>query len=264
MTSGPIREQEQSLNPSPVVYLYEIDLTTARKPVNQVLRYTPYRNGQSNIGFGGQTFAYYDVRMDGLTLEAGKLPDPRLTMLCRPGDVMLTQAVVGDIRGATVTRLKTYRVHLDGQSRADSTAVRRTVMFINGMQTRVNSRLTIRLGPTYGLEGIGDRANRTLASDTCLRKYRLFNTSTGSFQYTPLQEGGCPWGNPAEQSNYPNVPDWGTALFDTSNQPVTNPAQDRCSLSAAGCMARFSRADRLQPIPIEANFRGGTRATGQC
>lgn len=258
-----VRNQEQSLNPSPVVYLYQIDLSTARTPTNTTLFLSPYRNGTSNLSYGGQAYTYADIAMEGLTMElGGKLPDPRMTVLCRKGDVLLTQTISGDIRGARVTRIKTYALHLDSGASPNTSANRRSVMFINGIQTRVNTRIAFRLSPAYGLEGINDRANRSLAQDSCGLTYRVWNGS--AFTYTPVRDGGCPWGNPAEQSNFSAVPDWGTLFFNTADQQVGTAAEDRCSKHATGCMARFSRANINQPIPIEADFRSGANAIRRC
>lgn len=252
-----IFKEEMKTNPSALVYLYELDLSTLKTPINTVLYWTPYRNGQQDISFGGTSYSYVGISLDALTIEAGgKLPDPRLSIQTKVDNALFHRALTSDIRGLKITRKKTFATFLDGAATPDASAFREVTFYVNGLISRTGTKMSFKLSTNYGLEGLSNKANRVLNSLTCLNKYRIFNPATGEFVYTSVADGGCPWGNPAEASKYPGITGWGTYWVDGSDIETADKSKDRCSLSAAGCMKRFSRQNPLQPIPYLADPKG--------
>lgn len=256
-------EQESSLNPSPVVYLYELDFAGTKLGITDKLYWTPYRNGTSNIVFDGQTYAYMGVRLEGLDMElGGKLPSPALKIFTPIADPFYFKALTADVRGLKVTRIKTHANFLDGAANADPDQCKKVYFYVNGLQMRVGSNMTFKLSTNYGLEGLNNKANRVLNTFSCINKYRVWNGT--DFNYTPVEDGGCPWGNPAYAATWgEGITDWG-ASFDGSDEPAATPAQDRCSLTAKGCMVRFAAEDNTHPIPYTADPKGTTKGPGGC
>ncbi|ODT85634.1 hypothetical protein [Phenylobacterium sp. SCN 70-31] len=253
-----IISKDRSLRPqSALVYLYELDLNTCRVPVNSVLYISPYRNGTSNIVFDGQEYVYADISLSGFTAQAGgTLPNPVLTFTGGgPADALLSIANRSGLQGMKITQKRTYASFIDGGVNADPTQFRTRTFFSNGLAGKTKTTLKLKLTPGFGIEGINDLATRTLQVDTCMLKYRVWDGS--QFVYTTHADGGCPWGQTDEQANYPTLSTWGTPYFDSTNTEVPNPEQDRCSLNAQGCMARFPTGD----IPIEAIL---SQATKDC
>lgn len=246
---GPMRPNDQSLrSDSPMVYLYELDFRTCLEPIDSVLYLSPYRNGTSDLVFGGQTYTYADIRMGSMTTTAGgTLMSPTLEFMAgSPADAMLIVAIEGGLRGLTVIRKRTYGKFLDTGSAPNAAAFHRTSLFVNGLDRQTNTSISLKLTPGYGIEGINDISNRNLVQDTCALKYRVWDGT--QFVYTSHEDGGCPWGNPTETANYPTLATFGTPYFDSANNDTALPAVDRCSLTAQGCMKRFPTGD----IPIEA------------
>lgn len=254
---GPMRSIDQSLYASsPMVYLYELDFRTCLEPIDTVLYLSPYRNGTSNIVFGGKEYIWADIRMGALSTTAGgTLMQPTLEFMAgSPADSLLILAIQGGLRGMTVIRKRTYATFLDGGATPNPNAFHNTSLFVNGLDSQKNTSITLKLTPGYGIEGINDISNRNLSVDSCALKYRVWDGT--KFVYTAHADGGCPWGNPSETANYPTLSSFGTPYYDTANIETTNPAMDRCSLTAQGCMKRFPTGN----IPIEAVLSQPTSA----
>lgn len=236
---------------SPMVYLYELDFSSClTDPQEQILYLSPYRDGTSNIVFAGNTYVWADISLGSMTTTAGgTLMNPTLSFMAgSPADALLVQAIRGNLRGLRITRKRTYAAFLDGKPGANPAAFTKSSLFVNGLDSKTKTEIRLTLTPGYGVEGINDIANRVLSQDSCALKYRIWNGT--EFVYTAHADGGCPWGNPTETANYPDLTTFGTPYFDTSNTEVVNPQQDRCSLTAQGCMKRFP----VGPIPIEATL----------
>lgn len=260
-----ITESEYSLNPSPVVYLYQIDFSTSKIGTTDILYWSPFRNGTSDIVYDGKTYSYMGIDFAGLTMESGgKLPSPSMTIMATKGNILAQRMLSLDIRGTRITRIKTYANYLDGAGQADPAANRKTTFYINSLSSRVGTTYKLVLSTNYGLEGINNKANRVLNSFSCINKYRTWDAATNKFVYTPVKDGGCPWGNPDEQANYSEVPNWGTVYFDGGDQSVAEPSKDRCALGAASCVKRFCQTNPLQGIPWLADPKGQTKDTGAC
>jgi phage-related protein len=240
-----------------MVYLYELDFRTCLEPIDTVLYLSPYRNGTANLVFGTQEYQYADIRMGAMTTTAGgTLMNPTLEFMAgSPADALLVLAIQGGLRGLSVVRKRTYGKFLASGSSPNANAYHRTTLFVNGLDRQMNTSITLKLTPAYGIEGINDISNRNLVVDSCALKYRVWDGT--KFVYTAHADGGCPWGNPTEVANYPTLATFGTPYFDSANNDTANPAIDRCSLTAQGCMKRFPTGN----IPIEAIL---SQATSKC
>lgn len=258
---------ENGLNPSPVVYLFKLDFSTTKLGINDVLYWSPYRNGSNDISFGGQAYQYVGSRFTGMSMESGgKLPAPNLTFFLPQGNILGQRLLRQDVRGLRVTRLKTFADFLDGGQSPDGTAFRQVVFYVNSLDHHEGGEFSYNLSTNYGLEGMNVKANRVLNTYSCINKYRVWDASKNDFTYTAVKDGGCPWGNPDEQANYPDVPagQWGKPFIDGGDNTTDDASKDRCSLGAAACVKRFCQSNTAAPIPWLADPKGMTKDTGAC
>ena len=255
----------QSLNPGKFVELLEIDLTSAPNKPNGWT--SIIRLSTSAVGFnqgpslGGALFTPASFQVTGITQDAGgKIPEPTLKIQVpeqAPGNLMDFLIKGGDPRGAIVRRIIINEQHLDHKTPNNSPSVRiEQKFFINQMAELYRHQLTFKLATTMGLDALNDKINRTLSSNQCNKKYRVWNIVDQRFKYVPVEDGGCEWGQAGEQSNFSYCPSWGTPYFDVENNPTNNPALDRCSLSMVGCKKRFPIAQDTDAFPISINLKG--------
>ena len=250
MATHTLIQQNHSLNPEGYFYLYELDFTTCINPVDQVLYLSPYRNGGQNIVFGGREYVFQSMALSEFTVEAGgKIMSPTLTILANgPSDPLMkltastkldADGKLPDIRGMKLRRLRSMARYLDGEVDADPTQFEEITLDCDGLDSRNKLEIKFRLSPARGIEGINDRANRTLSPGSCNLKYRVYDTAASAFKYTAEGDGGCPWGQAEHAAEYEQVDDFGQPYYDSSDNVTTDPAKDRCNRFLPACLKRF-------------------------
>jgi lambda family phage minor tail protein L len=142
----------------------------------------------------------------------------------------------GDLTGATVTRIRTFKKFLDGQPDADPDAhfepdiyrVDRKSAHIPGVSVE------------FELASIIDQRGRELPAYVCMRDYcpLIYRRWTGTeFDYS---KATCPYvgfdGNPPATAG---------AFFRRDGTSTVNPAEDKCGKRLSDCVDRFG--DR--PLP---------------
>jgi lambda family phage minor tail protein L len=214
------------------VELYELD---ARSLGGDITRFTSSAFETGPVRRGGNDYLPMPVETEGWEWSGrGPLPTPIL----RVANVSLAfgAAVIafGDLLGATVTRIRTFRRYLDGQPLADSTAC-----FPLDIYRIDRKRLYTKVVIEWELAAATDQQGvylprRPILRNACTHRYRIW-TGT-SFDYT---EATCPYA--------------GDDYFDANGRPTTA-AGDRCGKKLSDCKLRFGTA----PLPTRA-FPGVAR-----
>lgn len=115
MPSAPVFEVVRSFNVGELVTLYQLDLTDLGGSVyyftNNVFE------ERVEIAFDGNTYVYMPIAMEGLEVspESGP-PQPRLSIATSGGPVNALVRQYGDLRGAKLTRIRTFAEFLDNRS----------------------------------------------------------------------------------------------------------------------------------------------------
>lgn len=268
----------QKFNPGTWVTLWKFDFTTC-------FGYDPSKGGPSvcyfsaftgtdgnNIVFNGQEYQYVDVESSGFTAEmGGTLPEPSLIISFQYLPIRNGLGYYEDIRAATITRIGTFVQYLDNGSTPDVTQSRQTIWCVDSLESFNKRELTFKLCVTPGLERLNENGVRSNASGKCAlaAKYRLPADTADTFTYTPLVDGGCPYGNPEEAANYPAM--MTGKYYDVSDNETTNYREDRCSGTVMACIYRFDPGElqnplpegfEPSPLPYSGTLRGGTNKTG--
>lgn len=253
----------QSLNPGKFVELIEIDLSSAPgKPDGWtgVLRLSNSALGfNQGVSLGGVVYSPASFQVSGISQEAGgKIPEPTLQIQVpdqADGNLMDFLNRGGDSRGALVKRIIINEQFLDHKTPNPANQITQK-FYINQLSELFRHKLSFKLSTAMGFDALNDKVNRTLSSNQCNKKYRIWNIAKAGFDYVPVVDGGCEWGQAGEQSNFAYCPSWGTPYFDAENNPTADPSKDRCSLSMAGCKKRFPIQADTDAFPISINLKG--------
>lgn len=113
------------------------------------------------------------------------------------------------------------------------------------------------LSPSLQLMDKTTETNRQMATGLCSLKYRTFRQG---FQYTPVADGGCPYG---QQTNGDSGYDPAANLFDRNNKPTSNNRHDYCNKTIRACRLRWASGSASSPLPFMGQFKAGTPGTKQ-
>jgi lambda family phage minor tail protein L len=222
-----IEEEAQKAAPDPLVTLFILDATSLGA---EVYRFTSSRPASGVIVFDGEQYTPVPVEADGFEWNGqGPMPKPRLRISNVGGLVLALVVTFGDLLGATVTRLRTFRRFLDDGSDPDPNALLPVDVFsIERKSHHSREMVEWELAPKLDQEGKFIPA-RVALRDTCRWVYRIWNPATESFDYT---RATCPYS--------------GDLYFQRNGQPTTDPALDGCGKLLVHCRARFG----VQPLPF--------------
>jgi lambda family phage minor tail protein L len=196
------------------------------------------------IIFGGVTYTHMPVAIESIdTGSDGGPAQPRFMVATSGGPVNSLIRQYKDLRGAKVTRIRTFAEFLDQMPDgaggvivnpgADSNAILPTDFFIIDRKVSANRTMAeFQLVAPTDQEGIKIPLG-IVTKRYCTKVYR-FNNGDGTFTYTGRYDP-CPWGV--------TVPDGG-AFFDIDDNSTTA-ANDRCSKTLRGCTARFGKVSAL-------------------
>lgn len=237
MTS--ISEEAQSLSPSGLLSLFTLDTTSIGGPI---MNFVQGAHSASVVSFGGVEYQPMDVKFDGLeTSGQGALPTPTISVSNVDGIIQALVNTFGDLNGCLLHRVRTFTRFLDGQSDADSTAFWGPDTFRVERKAAENSTL-IQWELSAAVDQEGKKIpGRVVVRNTCLWRYRVYQPSAGTFDYTKAQ---CPY--------------TGTQAYDINDLPVADKAKDVPSRRLSCCKTRFGAN---QPLPF-GGFPGVARAIG--
>ena len=119
----------QSINPSAIIELFALQLSTALHGANTIYRFHAGSNLNANgkIVWAGNEYLRFPVQATGFAFQKGQLPRPKITISNATGlisAILLTvnETTTGnDLTGATVTRIRTLAKFIDAVNFADGT-----------------------------------------------------------------------------------------------------------------------------------------------
>lgn len=216
-----IAEQVQLFDPGQLIELFSLDATALG---GGVYYFTSSAYATEDVAFDGQDYTPIDIEASGFEYSGrGSLPTPTLRMNNATLVLMSAVNTYNDLLGATLTRTRTFKQFLDGESEADPTAFfPKDIYKIEQKVTLNKVFIEWRLSAALDQEG-RILPGRQVLKDTCLRRYRFFDPNTGDFTYT---QATCPY--------------VGGAYFDV-NGNVSGISGDKCGKKLSDCQLRFGQ-----------------------
>ena len=119
----------QDINPSAIIELFTLQLSTALHGANTIYRFHAGSNLNANnkIVWAGNEYLRFPVKAEGFAFQRGQLPRPKITISNGTGLISaillsVNETTTGnDLTGATVTRIRTLAKFIDTVNFADGT-----------------------------------------------------------------------------------------------------------------------------------------------
>lgn len=228
----------QAPNPGDRIELFRFDATPAG---GQVYYFTTTSPDGNPVVFGGVTYNPFDIEFEGFQVNGtGSLPQPTMRIATTNGVFQGVVNTFGDLLGCEIQRLRTFKRFLDGEPDEDPTAYIGPDKFLIERKVSENPiYVEWQLSAAIDQEG-KMLPGRRVIRDTCPWRYRIWNATAGSFDYSKAQ---CPYTG----SNY----------YDRQGSPTTA-ANDRCGRRISDCRLRFGAGNEL---PF-GGFPGAARING--
>lgn len=183
--------------------------------------------------FDGNEYVPIEIEVSGFEWDGqgSALPTPKLLISNKHKILLSSVITLNDLKGASFSRTRTFRKHLDDGSSPDAAMVfPREVYRINRKSAQNKIFMEFELAASIDQEGVSIPANQCLR-DTCLHRYRVFNPTSGTFDYS---RATCPYAS--------------SSYFTALGVSTPTAAQDRCGKHLSDCQLRFGNT----PLP----FRG--------
>lgn len=183
-----------------------------------------------SVSFGG--VAYQPIPIEVTQMEwsgQGQLPRPVLRINNIGGLAGALVVQFGDIVGAKIKRITTFRAFLDGEATPDVSAVFEPDIFtVDRKSAHNNAYIEFELAADLDQQGIS-LPKRIVLRDACDQTYRQWSTigDGGHFIY-----GTCPFNDPGR---------W----FKADGSAATVPQDDLCGKKVSDCLLRFGTNARL-------------------
>lgn len=222
--AGGIKGRQQMLSPGEYIELWQIDLSLYGGPI----RY--FQNNEVPIFFGGKEYLPFPIMAEGFesTTEA-QVPRPTLKVSNAVRSLAAELAQWDNLRGATVTRIRTLYRYTDGQADADPEQHWEPDIYrIDRVSAKSKLYVEFELvtEATFTTTTI---PRRKILRTYCQHTYRRWNGE--KFIY-----GSCPYN--------------GTRYYTKDDRRRAEPEHDRCSKHLTGCRMRFDGAK--EPLPMRA------------
>lgn len=218
----PISSSIQKLEQDAIVTMYEVDAT---KFGAQLVRFSPGLVDGAVVTFGGHPYIPLPIKADGFEWDGkGTLPRPTLSVTAQDMAFLSLVLSNGDLVGAPVRRIRTYRKHLDdGDDPSASTTFPVDHYVIERKASQSKQAIQFELSVGMDQEGRQIPA-RQIIRDTCGHQYR--RKVGDSYDYTGVT---CP---------YAGFDEW-----EADGTPATG--NDRCGKRLSDCKLRFGEANTL-------------------
>jgi len=215
-TPTSIQQQIQSLEPSAIIELFQLQLTAAVNGIDTTFYYHAGTNGlTANVVFNSITYTAAPIEVDGFELTSkGTLPRPTMRIANVTGAISALLLAYNPLQ-AKVTRIRTCKKFLDG------------VNFTGGTNPTAD--------PTAKFEDQIWYIDRVSKENIQLVEFEL----TSKLDLTNLQLPGrqvqdyCPWVYRGAECGYT-----GGSYFDV-NDNATSAANDVCGKRFNSCKIRF-------------------------
>lgn len=214
-----VHSEAVKLDPSALVSLFQLDTTVIGGPV---YHFTTETRAGATISFGSVTFTAVPIQITGMEISGqGSLQTPTLSIANTDGLIQQIVNSMGNLEGCRLTRWRTFARFLDGGSSPDaSTFYGPDVYVIDRKSSDTPEAIQWELSALIDKQGM--YVGRTVIRDTCMWRYREWNATTGTWDYS---KAICPYA--------------GTKYFDINNQEVSSPSADVPSRNVGCCKARF-------------------------
>ena len=124
MSTGPVFNEVQKINPSAIIELFTLQLDNSLHGATTVYRFHAGSNLNANgkIVWAGNEYLRFPIQISGFAFQNGQIPRPKLAVSNATGlisAILLTvnQTTAGnDLTGATVTRIRTLAKFLDANN----------------------------------------------------------------------------------------------------------------------------------------------------
>lgn len=232
--SDDIRRELELFEVGEIVELFRVDATKIGGGIYHFAASPVIDDAGAQVAprFGGQEYTVVPFESDGWEYSAGgSLPQPSVRFLTAadPEDDRVSAAAVralvalveqtDDLLNAELLRLQTLRKHLDDGEDPNPQAHMGVDVYTIARKTNQTSQMIeFQLQAALDLEDVVLPRRQVL--NHCGHSYR--RAVDGAFDYSQVS---CPY--------------VGEAMFDASDEPVTDPALDMCSFQLSGCKARF-------------------------
>lgn len=210
-----IQEQLQSLEPSAIIELFELELTETVNGIDATFYYHAGTNELSaNVVFNSITYTAYPIEVEGFEVTTkGTLPRPTMK-IANANNAISALLVLYNPLQAKVTRIRTCKKFLDAEN------------FANGNATA---------DPTAKFEDEIWYLDRVANENLELVEFELTSkldlTNLGLPRRQVLEV--CPWQYRGSECGYK-----GTAYFDLNDKSTTQ-ANDQCAKRYSSCAKRF-------------------------
>jgi lambda family phage minor tail protein L len=214
-----IREESQKPETSELIELFTLDLTVFGDTVYYFIAAKP---SSGSVVWQGNTYVPFDLEAEGFELDGkGAAAQPKVRFSVTNPVITAFINAFNDMVGATITRCKTYKKFLDGETTANPNAYFPLEIYKIDRKSSEN-----RMQVEFELASILDQRQaqlpgRTITAFYCPWLYRRWNGT--AFVYAP-GDNACPYTD--------------TPSFDINNASTTS-ANDKCAKTESACKVRF-------------------------
>jgi lambda family phage minor tail protein L len=215
-TPTSIQTQIQSLNPSAIIELFQLQLTLAVNGIDTTFFYHAGTNDlTADVVFQGITYSAAPIEADGFELiSKGTLPRPSMRIANTTGAISALLLAYNPLQ-AKVTRIRTCKKFLDA------------VNFVGGVNPSADP--TAKFEDQIWYIDRVSRENAQLVEFELISKLDLTNLQLPGRQVQDY----CPWVYRGVECTYN-----GTSCFDVNDNPTTA-ANDVCGKRFNSCKIRF-------------------------
>lgn len=223
-----IQAEIQSLSPSALIELFQVDLTAQGGPI---LYWHAGTNGLNvPLTWNGQVYTPFPAHVDGFKMSGtGALPRPTISVSNIGGAFSALAKQYNDFAGCKLIRIRTFSRFLDA------------VNFPGGVNPTAD--------PTQSLPPEVWYFDRKAQEDAQTMKYELcaaLDLISARIPNRQFIQNTCPWIYRGPDCGYT-----GTAYWDINNTPVSTQAQDVCAKTLAACQLRFPQQGNTSvPMPF--------------
>ena len=172
MATAAVFSDLQSINPSAIIELFTLQLSTAIHGANTIYRFHNGSNLNANgeIVWAGNSYLRFPFKAEGFAYQRGQLPRPNLTISNLSSTPSISAILLSvnettpgnDLTGAVVTRIRTLAKFIDavnfanGQNpTADNTAeFPQEIYYIDRKSTETRDVVTWELAAVFDLAGV--------------------------------------------------------------------------------------------------------------
>lgn len=220
-----VYEELSVLAPNAIIELFELTLDATLHGTGDIYYFHAGANANvsGNIIWNSNEYARLPIQADGFDYaNGGTLPRPTLTVANIGGEIsalmLLANAVTpgNDLGGAKVTRIRTLKKFLDGESAADPHAkFADEIWYVDRKAAETRDVVQWELASKLDMAGMMI-PKRQIIANVCQWQYR-----SAECGYT------------------------GSAYWNSSDQPVAELAQDACGKRLSSCKLRFGATAEL-------------------